>query len=754
MTQDASGPITPAPPLWSPEQPGDLSQRDPPASNELSGAGEAGAAHARRRPNGELEHGRHRLAPGPEPRSTANERALYQEIRRLERQLEHQKRVIAITQARLRQSQLDLRRMKKGLRQELGRAVENSLGSPLGLFRLPLRIAKAYRRARRRAEAGVLAPAAADRRRKLATPALAATKTRSRVSSAHLDISSAFPPYIFPDRAPRCAVRVATVLDEFSDACLRYEAELIRLRKESWREQIERDRPRLLFVESAWRGNRGNWDGLIKHATQVADNPLKALVGYCKRKEIPTVFWNKEDPPNFDDFIDAAAQFDYVFTTDANCIERYRNRLGHDRVAALPFAAQPAIHNPIGKQESDDYEIAFAGTWYAQKHEERGALLPILLDAASAHKLHIFDRMSDQAQNECFRFPGKYAPFLRAALPYPKVLSAYRSFKLFLNVNSVTDSPTMFARRVFEILASSTAVVSTASAGIEQMLGEVVALVHDPDEARAALERLLSEPAYRRRKAHLGYRKVTREHTYAARFRTVARAIGLDVEPLPDSHAVSVIIPLDDPSWFESGLANLRGQRHAPLQAVWALRSSQSSRLAERITREDPSGVTVEVGAQAPLESMLRCGFETAGAPLVTVLDPRDLYGPEFIGDLVLAMSYADSEMVGKGAYFSAAPNGAAVLCQPAARYRYVDEVMASAWLARRDFVQRVGLDRILSVTESGRAVARANGGGRIYGADPYNYLRLADRGLRRIASPALFGSGDALGNPYPDIMI
>jgi hypothetical protein len=117
-------------------------------------------------------------------------------------------------------------------------------------------------------------------------------------------------------------------------------------------------------------------------------------------------------------------------------------------------------------------------------------------------------------------------------------------------------------------------------------------------------------------------------------------------------------------------------------------------------------------------------------------------------------MSYADSEMVGKGAYFSAAPNGAAVLCQPAARYRYVDEVMASAWLARRDFVQRVGLDRILSVTESGRAVARANGGGRIYGADPYNYLRLADRGLRRIASPALFGSGDALGNPYPDIMI
>jgi hypothetical protein len=279
--------------------------------------------------------------------------------------------------------------------------------------------------------------------------------------------------------------------------------------------------------------------------------------------------------------------------------------------------------------------------------------------------------------------------------------------------------------------------------------------VHDEDETRAELERLLSDPAYRQRKGHLGYRRVTREHTYAARFRAVARTIGLDVGTVPDSLAVSVIIPLDDPSWFESGLANLRRQRHAPLDAVWVLRSSEASPLAERIARADPSGMIVEVGAQAPLESMLQCGFESARAPLVTVFDPRDLYGPEFIGDLLLAMSYADGEVVGKGAYFSAPWSGAApVLCQPAVRYRYVDEVMASAWLARRDFVQRVGFDRILSIGEDRRAVARANGCGRIYGADPYNYLRLDDGGKRQVARSPLARSGEALGNPYPDIMI
>lgn len=726
-------------------------RRRAPDPHQLLRATEDAAVAAQKHLNGLLEHGKRRLAASMARELTlaGNERALTEEVHRLQRQLEQQKRVTATTQSRMRQAQLNLKGLKKGLRQELGRAMEKSLGSPLGIVRLPLRIAKAYRRARRRAEAGLFAPASVQMGRELAAPALTGAKTRLNGSCdpPHRDVSRAFPPYAFPDREPRCAVRVATILDEFSDACFRYEAELIRLTKETWREQIERDRPRLLFVESAWRGNRENWRGLIKHASHTSDNPLEPLVRHCRSRGIPTVFWNKEDPPNFEGFIDAAALFDYVFTTDANCVDRYRDRLGHDRVAALPFAAQPAIHNPIGKQESDDYEIAFAGTWYGQKHEERGALLPILLDAASAHKLHIFDRMSDYTQNDCYRFPDKYATFLRTALAYPNVLSAYRNFKLFLNVNSVTDSPTMFARRVFEILASSTAVVSTASTGIEQMLGDVVALVHDEDEARAEFDRLLSDPAYRQRKAHLGYRKVTREHTYAARFGTVARTIGLDLEPVRHSLKVSVVIPLADQRWFEHALANVRRQRHAPLEPVWVLRGGAASGLAERIAREDPPAVTVEVGADASLGTMLRCGMEASRSAFVTVFDPRDLYGPEFIGDLLLAMSYADAEMVGKSAYFTAPPCGKApVLFQSPSRYRYVDEVVASTWLARRDCVQRVGLDRILSVEDGARPVVRANGAGRIYGADPYNYLRRADADLTPTASIALAGNGGPIG--------
>jgi hypothetical protein len=690
------------------------------------------------------------------------ERALTEKIRRLGRQLEHQKRVTATVQARMRQAQSRLKQQQKGVRQELGRAVEKSLSSPLGVLRLPLRIAKAYRRARRRAEAAQLAAPASPRPETRPAGADApgiARRQDGRPAAPpipHHDLSSAFPPYAFPDCPPRCNLRVAAILDEFSDACFRYEADLVRLTKESWREQIERDRPEFLFVESAWRGNRENWRGLIKNARETTDNPLDALVGYCRAHDIPTAFWNKEDPPNFDLFIDAAAKFDYVFTTDADCIERYRGALGHQRIAALPFAAQPKIHNPIGKEESDDFEVAFAGTWYGQKHEERGALLPILLDAAAGRNLHIFDRMSGHTRNDFYEFPEKYAPYLRVGLPYARVLSAYRRFKVFLNVNSVTDSPTMLARRVFEILASSTAVVSTASTAIERMLGDdVVSLVHDEEEARAELDKLLSDPGYRQRRAHVGYRKVIKQHTYEARFRTVVRALDLELGAVPAAPKVSVILTLDDPSWLDNALANLRRQRYPQIEPLWVLKDGFAAGLTERLMRERPSGRIVEASADASRAAMLGRGIELATGDLIGAFEPRDFYGPEFIGDLVLALTYADVDIAGKVAHFSArAFAQSPVLNQPASCHRHVDQVIGTAWLARRAALEGRGIERMLRFKDGRPLIGRGQGTHRMYSADPYNYLRFEGGGGAPSTMAANLERCDSIGIAGAEIMI
>lgn len=658
--------------------------------------------------------------------------AIQKDFYKIRLELSREKRIAAEARSRLQRTEARMQQYRDGRCRDLGRVVEKSLSSPWQMLRLPFRIAKVCRRWRQRAKD---APSSASdgptpSHRAPATATSAATTVnvvprQDSGSTPHRDLSSAFPPYELPDRPPRTSLTVATILDEFSDCCFRYEANLARLTKESWRSQMEEARPSFLLVESAWKGNKANWRRLITNAND-KNNPLDDLIGYCKEQSIPTVFWNKEDPPNFAVFIDAAAKFDYVFTTDANCCERYRARLGHDNVFPLPFAAQPMIHNPVGKRESDDYEVAFAGTWYGQKHVERAALLPLLLDPAMDYKLHIFDRMSEHTQNDHHKFPEQYGPYLRKALPYANILTAYRNFEVFLNVNSVIDSPTMFARRVFEVLASSTAVVSTASLAIEQMLGNVVSVVNDEDETKAELERLLTDRCYRQSKVQAGYRKVMREHTYARRFQTIAQTIGLVLDDLDQEPLVSILLPLGDHSSLHNSLSNLRRQLYPQLEVVLIVQSGARHR-AEGVFAEWPQAKIVEVATNASTEAMLEAGIGEASGVLVTIFDELSVYGEEFVRDLVLAFDYADADIVGKASHFAAAGSND----EGAAPYSYVQHVPAAAMLARRQLFEQVPVHRVFRHERPDLIIAA--GTDRIYSADPFNYLRLSPPDLSKI---------------------
>ena len=76
------------------------------------------------------------------------------------------------------------------------------------------------------------------------------------------------------------------------------------------------------------------------------------------------------------------------------------------------------------------------------------------------------------------------------------MIDVYKRHRVFLNVNSVTDSPTMFSRRVFGLLACGTAVISTESVGIEATFRDLVPIVRTPDETAAQLKRLLDDDEY------------------------------------------------------------------------------------------------------------------------------------------------------------------------------------------------------------------------------------------------------------------
>lgn len=318
---------------------------------------------------------------------------------------------------------------------------------------------------------------------------------------------------------------VACVLDEFTAECLSHEVKLIKVTQEDWQSQIEQNPPNLLLVESCWKGNDGNWGTITKGSG--GGKKLSGLLRYCKRQGIPTVFWNKEDPPHYDKFGPIAALFDLAITTDINMVPRYKADFGIDAYA-LSFGAQPKVHNPepvIPRL----HKAVFAGSYYGDKPKRCADFNEVMHQLELAKVGYdIFDR-NYQKGIEKFAFPDHYQANIVGNLPPEEVWKAHKGYKYQVNMNSVQDSATMFARRVYESLASGTPVISNDSVGVRELFGDIVIMPGEQSIAEQ-LKALEASPSAYHELARRGVRAVMREHTYGHRIQALCRLLGMEVE--------------------------------------------------------------------------------------------------------------------------------------------------------------------------------------------------------------------------------
>lgn len=344
-----------------------------------------------------------------------------------------------------------------------------------------------------------------------------------RPLSATLPVVGRLGPLTLPEPSPATGLRIGLVADAFTTLALRHEAHCDPLRSDTGVEQLRAAQPDLLFVESAYNGPGGSWTRRIARFGEPHPD-LVRLVATARDLGVPTVFWNKEDPVNSDWFTSSMALFDHVLTVDADMVEPYRRRFGHDRVHPLPFAAQPVVHHPPADPSERVGSILFAGSWFANKHPQRREQLSMLLDPARRHGLHILDRHA--GDDDRFAWPERFREHVVGSLPYPLAVEATRRYRVVVNANTVTDSPTMCARRVFELAAAATPMVSGPSRAIAEMVPpEAVRVVSDAAAADAAYEQLLGDPAAAAAQGEAARQWVMDGHTWAHRLATVQQVV-------------------------------------------------------------------------------------------------------------------------------------------------------------------------------------------------------------------------------------
>lgn len=495
-------------------------------------------------------------------------------------------------------------------------------------------------------------------------------------------------------------VRMAAVMDEFTYSSYQHCCNVLQLTPSNWMEELENHSPDLLFIESAWRGQDDAWKGKISHCS----DELRGIIDWCRIRRIPTVFWNKEDPVHFEGFIATASRFDHVFTTDIDCISRYKANLGHDRVYLLPFACQPATHNPVEQYERQD-AFCFAGAYYARFPERQRDLDTFIEALRNETEIHIYDRNHGK-DDPAYRFPASYQPLIQGGLEFDQIDRAYKGYRYNINLNSVKQSQSMFARRAFDLLGCNTVTISNFSLGLRLMFGDLVFTTDSGEQMLKRLTPLLNDGLAYRRFRLSGLRKIMMEHTYHHRLEYVLSKVG--------QHHPGVERPL------AVMVARVSSQVEVEQAHAAFLRQSWQEKHLVLVVSE---GLRVGDLPRAPDVSIL--GYESCGkviparkwpGAMLAGISLADSHGDHYLTDMMLAIAYADSKAIGKGTYFESVESGVA-LSNEGRQYSYLDAIDIRSSIFASDIIGgdlRTFVDSIEQGIHHGRALS----------VDEFHYLR------------------------------
>lgn len=370
----------------------------------------------------------------------------------------------------------------------------------------------------------------------------------------------------------------------------------------------------VLLVVSTWSGlHDGEWDGLGRIGEPIRRRLLE-MIDACNRKGIPTVFYSKEDPPNYTVFLDFAKACRHVFTSAAEMVPRYKEDCGHERVGVLKFCINPTHDNPIGCSEKEQILGAiFSGSWmvmFPLRCRDLAALLDGVLE--SGQRLCIVNRNSRYGCHPGYRFPRRFRKSVIPAMPHAQLSALHRKYRWSINVNSVTDSSTMFAGRCYELLANGCLVLSNFSPGMLNELPEIA--IADSAGFAAGLMKGITDCEIDILRSS-GIRRVMSGNTCYDRVAEILKAVGFPVEI--EHPTVAVVIPEDD-----AGLAEMfKAQSYAKKKLY----------VADAFDDQAKSD----------------CRY-------VTYWEVGQTYGPYYIQDLLDAFKYADVDFaVDEGSPYS-----------------------------------------------------------------------------------------------------
>ena len=285
----------------------------------------------------------------------------------------------------------------------------------------------------------------------------------------------------------------------------------------------------------------------------------------------------------------------------------------------------------------------------------------------------------------------------------------------------VPDVGSVGVRRILELLSAGALVLTGPDSELADALAphhdEVVGPVDTLAERAAAM---LADDDRRDRTSVRLRRQIHARRATRGALIAVVEALDLDVRP---SERISVLLPTTRPERVGQTLDDLAAQRHPDVEVL--VLAHGDAPLPDRL------GVAqvIRVAETRPLGAVLNVGLDQATGHVVAKVDDDDRYGPDHLGDQLLALHHSGAELTGKrihGVYDEAADETIVPArgAEPGEEC-YEDHLPGGTLLLPADVLRSVRWRHVPRGVDTELVRAVHLGGGSVYSTHRYGYVRV-----------------------------
>jgi len=200
------------------------------------------------------------------------------------------------------------------------------------------------------------------------------------------------------------------------------------------------------------------------------------------------------------------------------------------------------------------------------------------------------------------------------------------------------------AQKVLELSAIGVPVILKESDQAEAWLGkQMTALLNEIDAEK------LKDPTVREKVSVELRRTALKEHSTEKRLQQIRKEAGLPVFREP---SVSVVVATNRPEMTERILNTVKEQDHKNLELVLALHGDGFEDAYPDFLKSDLPVTVLRYPKETIFGHVLSGASSATNGEWIAKMDDDDWYGKEHISDLLLAASYSDADLVGKGSEF------------------------------------------------------------------------------------------------------